>query len=174
MATRLWGEFLRKDALKGTYELGVVCGTLKLKVSELLEPVASAFGDGANGGAASGPQKPKGLSFRQELQIYLIKKWGTMFDGILRDEEFEKLTNQIFRLLQTSLASNRTADEIVNGLREDPQMRGEVVQLVIHEAKLKEAIQKSRIFLNRIFGGDEDLRDLLKRQTLKEGFPHAI
>ena len=112
--------------------------------------------------------------FEQELtQLLALKRQG-MLDLEVPDNEFDELTIRMGRLFLTSLASNRTPDEIIEGLQEDAEMREEVIELLLSETNVPVSYQAQRAFLLKLLSGDEDFKSLLNKQTSKKGFPYNL
>jgi hypothetical protein len=117
---------------------------------------------------------PPHQKFKQQLSELLVSKVKKMPDVTMKPHVFDKLTNEMVKLISCSLASNRTPDEIILGLQTDIEMRNEVVELLISRINTKTSLESQRTFLHRILSGDDDLRALLNRQKEKKGFPHNI
>jgi len=145
-----------------SFELGSTLGHL----NRLAHKVRTQF----NHVSVSPPPK----AFKQQLLGLLADKCNKMPDVTMTPKVFDELTNEMMSLLSCSLAANRTPDEIILGLQSDPDMRNEVVDLVLSRVKTKTSLDSQRIFLNRILSGDDDLRALLNKQKEKKGFPHTI
>lgn len=117
---------------------------------------------------------PPNQEFKKQLPELLTSKLKKMPDVTIMPRTFDRLTNEMTKLFSCSLASNRTPDEIIFGLKSDIEMRNEVVELLISRIKTKKSLDSQRIFLQRILSGDNDLQALLNQQKEKKGFPHNI
>ena len=154
--------YLKEDAINCSFELGWT-------VAWLNDTAHSCWDKFKNISI-----KKDNLKFKQQLTTLLSSKLNEMTDLKITDIASEKMNIEMHKLLTCSLASNRTPDEIISGLRSDAEMRNEVVELLISKIKLKTSLDSQRIFLNRILSGDNDLLALLNKQKDKKGFPHNI
>ena len=112
--------------------------------------------------------------FSEELHTVLYQKLDRMQDIELSPPMFDRLSEELSNLFKCSFASVRTPDEIIEELREDSEMRAEVVEMVLSETGETSNRRDQRLFLQRMLSGDEDLRVLLNRQTEKKGFPFFL
>ena len=117
---------------------------------------------------------PNQQNFKQQLHELLASKYKKMPDVTMTCRVFDKLSDEIYKLLSCSMASNRTPNEIIFGLQSDTEMRNEVVELLISGIDSKTSFDHQRTFINKILSGDDDLRVLLNKQKEKKGFPHNI
>jgi hypothetical protein len=117
---------------------------------------------------------PPHQEFKKQLPELLTSKLKTMPDITMQPPVFDKLTRELVKLFSCSMASNRTPDEIIFGLKSDIEMRNEVVELLISRINTKTSLNSQQIFLHKILSGDDDLRVLLNKQKEKKGFPHNI
>ena len=169
--TSKWKEYLKQDVIGSSYELGCIIGLIYDRaivywgIIKKSDKFSIAF--------PSKKQDQK-KTFEEELEELLICKKDEMPDVKISDKIFKKLSNELYKLLSCSLVSNRTPDEIVTGLKDDITMRKEVVDLVINETKAEVSCNEQRVFLDRIFSGDNDLKVLLNKQLSKKGFPYNI
>ena len=154
--------YLKEDAINCSFELGWT-------VSWLNDAAHNSWDRFKNLSIRQDNSK-----FKQQLTTLLSSKLNEMTDLKITDIASEKMNIEMHRLLACSLASNRTPDEIISGLRSDAEMRSEVVDLLISRIKPKTAINNQRLFLNRVLSGDNDLLALLRKQQEKKGFPHNI
>jgi len=157
-----WKFYIWEDTKSCSFELGYTIG-------ELNNLAVNYWGKFKKAYFPSDQQK-----FKQQLPELLVSKLNQMPDVTMDSHVFDKLTNEMYKLLSCSLAGNRSPDEIVFGLQSDTEMRNEVVELLVSEIKLNSSLGSQRTFLNRILSGDEDLRALLNKQKEKKGFPHNI
>ena len=157
-----WRFYIWEDTKSCSFELGYTIGELNNLAVNYWEKFKKAY-------FPANPQK-----FKQQLPELLVSKLNQMPDVTINSHVFEKLTNEMYKLLSCSLASNRTPDEIIFGLQSDTEMRNEVVELLISEIKSNSSLGSQRTFLNRLLSGDDDLRTLLNKQKEKKGFPHNI
>ena len=167
--TRKWKEYIKQDAINGTHEFVWIIGFMYDSVTAYWENISKK----SSKNVPSKMQNTK-KRFKQELGELLICKKDTMQDIEITDEVFDRLNNELYKLLSCSLTSKRTADEIATGLQDDISMRNEVVDMVVNETKTEVSCNQQRLFLNRMLSGDNDLRVLLNKQQNKEGFPYII
>ena len=157
-----WKYYIREDTKSCSFELGYAIGELNNLAVNYWEKFRKAY-------FPSNDQK-----FKQQLPEFLVFKLSQMPDVTMNSLVFDKLTNEMYKLLTCSLAGNRSPDEIIFGLQSDTEMREEVVELLVSKIKSKSSLDNQRTFSNRILSGDEDLRVLLNKQKEKKGFPHNI
>ena len=157
-----WKSYLWEEAKGCSFELGYAVGRLNTSATDYWDRFEKAY-------TLNGYQK-----FKQQLPEFLAFKLSQMPDVTLNSYVFDKLTNEMYKLLTCSLAGNSSPDEIILGLQSDTEMREEVVELLVSKIKSKSSLNDQRTFLNRILSGDEDLRVLLNKQKEKKGFPHNI
>ena len=161
-----WSEFLKKDALECAYELGATGAYLKVRILEYwdkTQPVLFPF--------LQDNEKPR---FKKELRDLLGAKYKKKSYLKIPAYVFSKLCKEMYDLLLCSVASERSPDEIIDGLRSDLEMRREVVDLLISKVNSKTSVKAQRMFLDGIFSGDKDLKRLLNEQKAKKGFPYDI
>ena len=161
-ATDKWKSYLWKEAKGCSFELGYTAGRLNTSATDYWGKFKKTY-------FSANPQK-----FKQQLPELLASKLNQMPDITMDSLIFDKLTNEMYKLLSCSLAGNRSPDEIIFGLQSDTDMREEVVELLVSEIKSNSSLGSQRTFLNRLLSGDEDLRALLNKQKKKKGFPHNI
>ncbi len=148
------------DFMAGLYETGMIVGKIKKSVGNIFDTDI--------------PKEPVEAKFVDEVNKYLSSKVSA-FEGVkLSKGDFDKLSKEVFELLRCSLASNRTPEEIFEGLRDDPEMRAEVLEMLIGRTKVGLSVRKQNDLLEDIFSGDEELRVLLNKQKLKKEFPVNI
>jgi len=157
-----WKDYIWEDTLDCSFELGYTIGRLKRLTVNYWKKLNKTH-------ALSGHQK-----FKQQLPELLASKLKEMPDVKIPAHIFTELSNEMYKLLACSLASNRTPDEIILGLQADTEMRNEVVALLTSGVNSKTSLDDQRFFLNKILAGDDDLRILLNKQKKKKGFPHNI
>ena len=161
-ATDKWKSYLWEEAKGCSFELGYTVGELNNLAVNYWEKFKKAY-------FPANPQK-----FKQQLPELLVSKLNEMPDVTINSHVFDKLTNEMYKLLFCSLAGNRSPNEIIFGLQSDTEMRNEVVELLVSEIKSDSSLDSQRTFLNRLLSGDDDLRALLNKQKEKKGFPHNI
>ena len=157
-----WKFYIWEDTKSCSFELGYTIGELNNLAVNYWEKFKKAY-------FPANPQK-----FKQQLPELLASKLNQMPDITMDSLIFDKLTNEMYKLLSCSLASNRSPDEIIFGLQSDTEMREEVVELLVSKIKSNSSLDNQRTFLNRLLSGDDDLRTLLNKQKEKKGFPHNI
>jgi hypothetical protein len=157
-----WKFYIWEDTKSCSFELGYTVGELNNLAVNYWEKFKKAY-------FPANPQK-----FKQQLPELLASKLNQMPDITMDSLIFDKLTNEMYKLLSCSLASNRSPDEIIFGLQSDTEMREEVVELLVSKIKSNSSLDNQRTFLNRLLSGDDDLRTLLNKQKEKKGFPHNI
>ena len=160
--TDKWKSYLWEQVEGCSFELGYAVGRLNTSATDYWGKIEKAY------------FRPDNQKFKQQLTELLVSKLNQMPDVTMNSLIFDKLTNEMYKLLSCSLAGNRSPDEIIFGLQSDTEMREEVVELLVSEIKSKSSIDSQRTFLNRLFSGDDDLRALLNKQKEKKGFPHNI
>ena len=162
MTSNKFKDFLKEDSLRSAHELGRTIGD----INNLTLYCWKRFI------AVSPPRAP--LTFKDELKALIKSKIKEMpyldMDGKL----LNKLNNELHALLQCSLASQRTPDEIVDGLKSDFEMRNEVIELILSRVKLRTSKSNQRVLLENILSGDRHFRKTLNRQRTKKGFPFNI
>jgi len=157
-----WKSYIWEDTISCSFELGCTIGELNNLAVNYWEKFKKAY-------FPTDQQK-----FKQQLPELLVSKLNQMPDVTINSHVFEKLTNEMYKLLSCSLAGNRSPDEIIFGLQSDTEMRNEVVELLVSEIKSNSSLGSQRTFLNRLLSGDDELRILLNKQKEKKGFPHNI
>jgi len=157
-----WKSYLWEEAKGCSFELGYVVGRLNTSATDYWAKFEKAY------------FRPDNQKLKQQLPELLASKLNQMPDVTINSHVFDKLTNEIYKLLSCSLAGNRSPDEIIFGLQSDTDMREEVVELLVSEIKSNSSLDSQRTFLNRLLSGDDDLRALLNQQKEKKGFPHNI
>ena len=159
-----WKYYLWADTINCSFELGYAIGQLNNLAVNYWGKFKKAY------------FLPRPQKFKQQLSEILASKLNQMPDVTMNSLIFDKLTNEMYKLLSCSLASNRSPDEIIFGLQSDTEMRNEVVELLISKIELITSLDNQRTYLDRILSGDgdEDLRVLLNKQKEKKGFPHNI
>ena len=157
-----WKFYIWEDTKSCSFELGYTIGELNNLAVNYWEKFKKAY-------FPANPQK-----FKQQLPELLASKLNQMPDVTINSHVFDKLTNEMYKLLSCSLAGNRSPDEIIFGLQSDTEMRNEVVELLVSKIKSNSSLDNQRTFLNRLLSGDDDLRTLLNKQKEKKGFPHNI
>ena len=157
-----WKFYIWVDTKSCSFELGYTIGELNNLAVNYWEKFKKAY------------FRPDQQKFKQQLPELLASKLNQMPDVTINSHVFDKLTNEMYKLLSCSLAGNRSPDEIIFGLQSDTEMRNEVVELLISKIKSNSSLDNQRTFLNGILSGDEDLRALLNKQKEKKGFPHNI
>ena len=125
-------------------------------------------------GSHPGPRASKQRRFDQELSELLQAKFRDMDDTAFPATALDILSAELFKLLACALTSNRTPNEVVDGLRDDAEMRSEVISLILSESAEPAYQEQQRVFLQRLLSGDRDLRILLGRQTERTLFPHQV
>jgi hypothetical protein len=161
-----WKDYLWKDAVDGAFDLGATVAYLKI--------CGSIYWVEASRLIFNLPEEKEKLKFKDQLQNLLEKKFNEMSSLKISKPVFSKMGNEMHTLLLCSLASQRSPDEIIDGLENDPEMREEVINLLISKVKRKTSQEHQRIFFDKIFSGDVGLRKLLNEQTEKKGFPYGI
>jgi len=159
-----WKAYLRKDLIDSAYDLGATITELKIRGFNYWVGIGRTFLFG----------KKKESRFKDELRELLDKKFHETSSLRISEQIFSRMCKELHDLLLCSLASQRSPDEIIDGLQGDSEMREEVIDLIISKVARKTFVKQQRIFLGRIFSGDPDLRRLLKAQKEKKGFPHNI
>jgi len=157
-----WKYYIWEDTKSCSFELGYTIGELNNLAVNYWEKFKKAY------------FRPNPQKFKQQLPELLVSKLNQMPDVTINSHVFEKLTNEIYKLLSCSLAGNRSPNEIIFGLQSDTEMRNEVVELLVSEIKSNSSLGSQRTFLNRLLSGDDELRILLNKQKEKKGFPHNI
>ena len=157
-----WKFYIWEDTKSCSFELGYTIGELNNLAVNYWEKFKKAY------------FRPDQQKFKQQLPELLASKLNQMPDITMDSLIFDKLTNEMYKLLSCSLAGNRSPDEIIFGLQSDTEMRNEVVELLISKIKSNSSLDNQRTFLNRLLSGDDDLRTLLNKQKEKKGFPHNI
>ena len=157
-----WNDYIWRGVIAYSFELGSTIGY----IDNLANKVRIKF----NKVHVSPPHQ----KFKRQLSEFLVSKVKKMPDVTMKPHVFDKLTNEMVKLFSCSLASNRTPDEIILGLKSDIEMRNEVVELLISRINMKTSLENQRTFLHMILSGDDDLRALLNMQKEKKGFPHNI
>ncbi len=152
-----WKNFLIDDLKRGMFETGLIIGKIKSSADKILDT-----------GHAPEARKPE-AGLDDEIKDHLTERSLSLIDKKLSKSDHEKISKQLFELLRCSLASERTPDEIFEGLRDDAEMRSEVVEMLINEASASLSKKKQRALLDGIFSGDEELRTMLKRHAAKQG-----
>jgi len=164
--TKIWIEkckfFINYEVQRNSYSLGWVVGYIQASAVNGWSQAKDAF------------RSPRNQKFSQELEKLLALKLKTMSDLTLPDKVFEKLVSELYKLLLCSLASNRTPDEVVDGLQNDIEMRAEVVEFMLSQTGTDPSCKNQRVFLDGVLSGDADLRALLNKQMEKKGFPYNI
>ena len=120
------------------------------------------------------PRVSKQRRFDQELSELLQAKLHDMDDTAFPAMALAMLSAELFKLFACALASNRTPNEIADGLSDDAEMRSEVISLILSEGGAPAYQEEQRVFLQRLLSGDHDLRILLSRQTERTVFPHRV
>lgn len=157
-----WKSYIWEDTISCSFELGYTIGELNNLAVNYWEKFKKAY------------FPPDQQKFKQQLPELLVSKLNQMPDVTINSHVFEKLTNEMYKLLSCSLAGNRSPNEIIFGLQSDTEMRNEVVELLVSEIKSNSSLGSQRTFLNRLLSGDDELRILLNKQKEKKGFPHNI
>lgn len=157
-----WKYYIWEDTKSCSFELGYTIGELNNLAVNYWEKFKKAY------------FPPDQQKFKQQLPELLVSKLNQMPDVTINSHVFEKLTNEMYKLLSCSLAGNRSPNEIIFGLQSDTEMRNEVVELLVSEIKSNSSLGSQRTFLNRLLSGDDELRILLNKQKEKKGFPHNI
>jgi len=157
-----WKYYIWEDTKSCSFELGYTIGELNNLAVNYWEKFKKAY------------FRPNPQKFKQQLPELLVSKLNQMPDVTINSHVFEKLTNEMYKLLSCSLAGNRSPNEIIFGLQSDTEMRNEVVELLVSEIKSNSSLGSQRTFLNRLLSGDDELRILLNKQKEKKGFPHNI
>lgn len=157
-----WKYYIWEDTKSCSFELGYTIGELNNLAVNYWEKFKKAY------------FRPNQQKFKQQLPELLVSKLNQMPDVTMDRLIFDKLTNEMYKLLSCSLAGNRSPNEIISGLQSDTEMRNEVVELLVSEIKSNSSLGSQRTFLNRLLSGDDDLRILLNKQKEKKGFPHNI
>jgi len=164
--TGIWIEkckyFINDEIQRNSYSLGWVVGYIQVSAVNGWSQAKGAF------------RFPRNQKFSQELEKLLALKLKKMSDLTLPDKVFEKLASELYKLLLCSLASNRTPDEVIDGLQNDIEMRAEVVELMLSQTGTDPSYKDQRVFLDGVLSGDADLRALLNKQMKKKGFPYNI
>lgn len=161
-STNHWKKYLKEDAIRSSYELGWMFGYLNEAAGRYRERINSLF------------FPDEAVTFKEELSKLLRSKLKATDRVEAHSPEFRNLSRELYKLLLCSFASNRTPEEICTGLKDDAEMRAEVIELLIKKSKCKVSRDRKRSFLNRILSGDQNFRTLLIKQKEKEGFPYQI
>ena len=103
---------------------------------------------------------PPEKEFRDALGELLRQKLDQMEDVLLEATMLRRIAHEVRQFFRCCLASNRTPDELIDGLRDDSDMREEVVNLLLSRIG-PPAAEPERLFLHRMLSGDDDLRALL-------------
>ena len=90
----------------------------------------------------------------------------------------KRTTSEFSRFLTCCLNSNRTPEELLDGLRDDLEMRDEVVGLLVSRIGASETTDV-RLLLDRMLSGDGDLMRLLvdsgsRLRVLAAPWPYAL
>ena len=157
-----WKSYLWEEAKGCSFESGYVVGCLNTSATDYWEKFKKTY-------FPANPQK-----FKQQLSELLVSKLNQMPDVTMDRLIFDKLTNEMYKLLSCSLSSNRTPEEIISALQSDAEMREEVVSLLLSKIDSPSSLDSQRMFLTRILSGDEDLRVLLDKQKENKQFPRDI
>ncbi|MFC1734941.1 hypothetical protein ACFL1X_02420 [Candidatus Hydrogenedentota bacterium] len=99
-------------------------------------------------------------NFRDGMTRLLREKLDRMKDLTLDADLLKRITEEFLRFFTCCLNSNRTPEELIDGLRNDREMRDEVVEMLISRVGSSEAPDE-RLFLERILSGDDDMLRLL-------------
>ena len=161
-----WKGFLKNDAVECAFELGATGAYLKVQLSEYwgkTKPVLFPF--------LQEKEKPK---FKEELRNLLEMKLKKKRSLKVPAYVFPRMCKELHDLLLCSLASERSPDEIVAGLRSDAEMRAEVVELLVSKVGSRASVRYQRNFFDKMLSGDSDLKKLLNAQKEKKGFPYDI
>jgi len=148
-----WKSYIWEDTISCSFELGYTIGELNNLAVNYWEKFKKAY-------FPTDQQK-----FKQQLPELLVSKLNQMPDVTINSHVFEKLTNEMYKLLSCSLAGNRSPNEIIFGLQSDTEMRNEVVELLVSEIKSNSSLGSQRTFLNRLLSGDDELRILLNNSN---------
>ena len=70
-------------------------------------------------------------NFDEELGNVLRDRLDHMNEVFLDDKTLKSITNEFRQFLACSLTANRTSDEVIDGLRDDLEMREEVVDFLL-------------------------------------------
>ena len=119
-------------------------------------------------------QTPEQPAFDLQLSELLRTQLQNSEDIAFPQSTLDALAAELFEFLTCSLASNRTANEIIDGLRDDTDMRSEVVALVLSATGISSYHEEQRAFLERTLSGDDGLRKLLNTQAQKQRFPRLL
>jgi hypothetical protein len=160
-----WKEYLKKDLFDGSYELGVTVSDIKTRAVNGWAELKKVIRD---------ITEEKALKFKDELFLLLDLKLKEMMPLKISEAVFGKMRVELCNLLLCSLASERTPDEIIDGLADDPEMRKEVVSLLVNKVKRKKYLDNQHKYFDEILSGDDDLRRVLNAQTKKKDFPYNI
>ena len=159
-------KYLKKDLMNGSYEMGNivrsisnVVGILRVREEEVIDLTA---------------QPLKEEKFIDELDALLDDKLSTMDNVKISDPVFSVMKKELYDFMLCSLASERTPDEIVEGLDSDKEMKDEVVAMLVTKVEKKTWKKNQKIFFDRMLSGDDDLKALLNAQEEKTGFPLEI
>jgi len=129
-----WKSYIWEDTISCSFELGYTIGELNNLAVNYWEKFKKAY-------FPTDQQK-----FKQQLPELLVSKLNQMPDVTINSHVFEKLTNEMYKLLSCSLAGNRSPDEIIFGLQSDTEMRNEVVELLVSEIKSNSSLGSQRTF----------------------------
>ena len=160
--SKKWKVYLKEDAVKSSYDLGSTFAYLKQgalfcrkRVDAFLSP-------------------PDRTTFKDELNGLLRSRLSQTNDLDIQRSDYRRLLNELHKLFLCLLASNRTPEEIFHGLKDDFEMRNEVIEMLIKRSRVKASRQTQRSFLNWLLSGDERFGALLVKQKEKAGFPYTI
>ncbi|MBF0105682.1 MAG: hypothetical protein HQM16_10190 [Deltaproteobacteria bacterium] len=102
--------------------------------------------------------------FEKKLKELLVAKAAKYSELGISGKDLKRLSAEMTQCLLYSLTSRRTPEEIINALRDDLEMRDEVVEMILSRSTGSEATRQTRVFLNILFSGDRDLLSLLNSQ----------
>jgi len=159
--TTFLGSHARECVSDISWGTGYASGTLKNRALGLWDKVRQIR------------QPREKRSFKDELAEVLLAKQQAMGDITFPLATLDAITRELFKILACSLASERTPNEIIDGLRDDAEMRGELKNLVVSATGLG-YYQEQLIFLDRILSGDPELRELLNKQKTKKRFSYLM
>ncbi|MBF0252952.1 MAG: hypothetical protein HQL29_03965 [Candidatus Omnitrophica bacterium] len=148
---RKWKEYLRNDLKNGMFETGILVRDLQTKVREF-------------SGRNKINKEAEKTKLSDEVKSYITIKSVEFLKKPLNKKDLEKISKEVFELIRCSLASDRTPDEIYEGLKDDPEMREEVIAMLIKGAEAGITEKKQKVLLEGIFSGDEDLKVLLNKK----------
>ena len=111
--------------------------------------------------------------FDEQLRELLLVKFPLPKDKIPEDQSFEIIVQELSSFFKCCFTSDRTPDELVDALRDDAEMKEEIIELIMSNNGIERS-QHNTLFLQQVLSGDDDVRFLLNRQKTKSGYPYVV